>query len=30
MLEWFDPTWYERFVNEIAPQIRVRLFAITY
>ncbi|TVY55156.1 putative 2-oxoglutarate-dependent dioxygenase DIN11, partial [Lachnellula suecica] len=23
MLEWFDPIWYNRFVNEVAPKIRV-------
>ncbi|TVY39193.1 putative 2-oxoglutarate-dependent dioxygenase [Lachnellula occidentalis] len=25
MVEWFDPTWYDRFVNDIAPRIRVPL-----
>ncbi|CZR65450.1 related to oxidoreductase, 2OG-Fe(II) oxygenase family [Phialocephala subalpina] len=25
LLEWFDETWYHRFVNEVAPGIRVPL-----
>jgi hypothetical protein len=25
MLEWYEPIWYSRFVNEVAPRVRVSL-----